>query len=263
MGGEPNIEIKASVELKAEIPADVQRDTLDFAKRILGPIGELSDLLSDRIRFARFRQTVWMLGRAKEICAEAGVEPKQVPLSVLVPLLDKSSLEDDGPQSLKENWAALLANAAMNPQKKYAKYCALLEELDFAEAELLARLKAEVSRHELFKPDRLGDFVNTEQGAKWGPGGVASIDELEQSGRIAYHWHGDDIPNTNEFSFADLEDIVPLLHLHNLGLIKVSTGSFRGQDVVPGEHDELIFYVYGDITPLGFDFVSACERPEV
>lgn len=262
MVDEPKIEIRASAELKVEVPADVQREVIGFAQRLFGPLAELGDVLSDRIRFFRLKQTIWVLNRAREMCAEAGIEPKQIPLNVLLPLLEKASLEDDGPDSLREQWASLLANAAGQPDKRYAKYSALLEELDSYEAELLTKLKGEISRHELFKPDNIGEMTGTEQGAVWGPTGVQSIDALTQLGRCAYSWHEDDIPNTNEFSLADLDEVVPLLHLHRLGLVKVGAGSFlTGRDADP-KTQKRIFYLYGDITPLGFDFVAACEKPD-
>lgn len=258
MSDGPKIEIKASAELKADVPPDVQRGVVDFAKRILGPLAELGDLASDWIRLKRFQQSIWIMQRAKEICAEAGVDPQQIPLSVSVPLLEKASLEEDGDESLRERWATLLANAAMAPSKRYARYVTLLGEISVYEAQILSELKNQVNRHELFKPDVMNALlVGAEQPVTWDGGVIQNLDELKADGRLSFHWHGDDIPNTEEFSLADLAEIVPLMHLHQLGLLKVRAGSFHRPPA-----DERIFYVCGDLTPLGFDFVSACERPE-
>ncbi len=259
MGEEVKFEIRATAELKAEIPADVQRDVVGFAQRVFGPIAELGDLLSDRVRLLRLRQAMSVLKQAKEMCAEAGIEPKRIPLNVLVPLLERASLEGDESDSLRSAWAALLANAAKSPEKKYAKYVSILEEIDFSEAQLLSELKTTTSRHELFKPDSIRELVNREQEVASVAAEVQRVEDLRRPGRLGYHWHEDDIPNTNEFSFADLDEVVPLLHLHSLSLIKLTVGSFLAES---GSVNKRIFYLYSDLTPLGFDFVAACEKPE-
>lgn len=262
MSQDDDLPIRVSAELKAEIPADVQRDVVTFAQRIFGPIAELGDLLSDRIRFARFKQTIWILQRAKALCATADIEPKRIPLNILIPLLEKASLEDDSQTSLRELWANLLANAAKEPDKKYTRYASMLSELSFSEAKILSDLKKQTSRHELFKPDNIGALIHPEINMTWDGSSVQSLKDLEHPGRVSFHVHEDLVANTNEVSFSDLEEAVMLLHLHNLGLMKTMSGSFLTPSGAERQDQKRIFFICGDITPSGFDFVSSCESTE-
>lgn len=93
----------------------------EFAGRIPGePAAETGGLIADRIRFRRFKSWIKMAKGARELLDEAGIEPHQVPATVAIPLIESGSLETD--ESLQEKWAALLANAAANPESVPASY---------------------------------------------------------------------------------------------------------------------------------------------
>ncbi|MFL5961024.1 MAG: Abi-alpha family protein [Gaiellaceae bacterium] len=78
----------------------------------VAPIAETGQIVTDLIRFQRWKLQHWILGKATEFLEARGLEPKQVSLKVLVPLLEAASLEDEGDQEMHIRWAALLANAA-------------------------------------------------------------------------------------------------------------------------------------------------------
>jgi hypothetical protein len=99
------------VKINMKIPEDVTRDTVSFARRILGPLAEIGDLFSDKVRFLRFKSAAKTLNRAAEIAKENGITPKAIPMKFLVPFIEDCSLEEEN-SPLIEQWAALLASAS-------------------------------------------------------------------------------------------------------------------------------------------------------
>ena len=76
------------------------------------PIRESSGWITDLVRFQRWKTEVRILKKAEEFLAAEGIDPQRVPLKTLVPLLQLSSLEEEGDEFMQDRWAALLANAA-------------------------------------------------------------------------------------------------------------------------------------------------------
>lgn len=75
---------------------------------------------------------------ASQLVQESGGTASAVPGRVLMPLLEKASLEEN--DELHERWVALLANAAMNPEVILPAFVSILGELSPVEARLLRRL---------------------------------------------------------------------------------------------------------------------------
>ena len=58
---------------------------------------------------------------------EAGIEPREVPENIWVPLLQAASLETD--DSLQERWASLLANASKTDSQVLPSFLDILKQL--------------------------------------------------------------------------------------------------------------------------------------
>jgi hypothetical protein len=89
--------------------ADVAKDLL---VRLLGPSVDIGgDALKEWLqrRFSRGQETI---SNAGKMIVEAGLELRQVPGRILIPLIQSASLEED--EGLSARWSALLANAATN-----------------------------------------------------------------------------------------------------------------------------------------------------
>lgn len=99
------------VKINLKVPEDVTRDTVTFARRILGPLAEIGDLFSDKVRFLRFKSAAKTLNRAAEIAKEQGISPKAIPMKFLVPFIEDCSLEEEDSPFI-DQWAALLASAS-------------------------------------------------------------------------------------------------------------------------------------------------------
>lgn len=84
-----------------------------FAKVFKEPIDEISGIITDKLRFIRWRRMVQMADEVNKILEEKKVEDtRAVPPKIALPILEESSLEDD--PNLQYLWNHLLANA-MNP----------------------------------------------------------------------------------------------------------------------------------------------------
>lgn len=84
-----------------------------FAKVFKEPANEISGIITNRLRFIRWRRMVQMACDVNKILDEKKVEDTRAVLpKIALPILEESSLEDD--PNLQFLWNHLLANA-MNP----------------------------------------------------------------------------------------------------------------------------------------------------
>jgi hypothetical protein len=84
-----------------------------FAKVFREPIDEISGMITDKLRFIRWRRMVQMSDEVNKILEEKKiVVTRAVPPKIALPIIEEASLEDD--PNLQYLWNHLLANA-MNP----------------------------------------------------------------------------------------------------------------------------------------------------
>lgn len=77
------------------------------------PIDEIAGIVTDKLRFIRWKRMVQMADEVNKILEEKKItETRAVPPKIALPILEDASLEDD--QELQSLWNHLLANA-MNP----------------------------------------------------------------------------------------------------------------------------------------------------
>jgi len=94
---------------------DVSEKVGSFLARVFKePMQEVSGIITDKLKFIRWRRLVQMADEVNNISFEKGVqETRGVPPKLALPIFEGSSLEDD--PSLQHLWNHLLANA-MNPE---------------------------------------------------------------------------------------------------------------------------------------------------
>ena len=79
----------------------------EFLIKLAGPATEeIGFMLQDNVRYYRLKNQLKILSQAKQLLAEAGLEPKAIPLRTLLPLLEGAALEDN--DFLSSKWAALI-----------------------------------------------------------------------------------------------------------------------------------------------------------
>jgi len=81
---------------------------------IIPSISEVGLLVKDKVSLWRFNNQIKMLIRAKEICDKNNINPKEISLKILCPLLDYSGLEED--VELQDKWSILLSNMVDSDQ---------------------------------------------------------------------------------------------------------------------------------------------------
>ena len=85
-----------------------------FAKVFKEPAQEVSGLITDKLRFVRWKRLLQMSDDVNKILEGKGIdETRGVPPKIALPIFEDSSLEDDS--DLRSLWNHLLANA-MNPE---------------------------------------------------------------------------------------------------------------------------------------------------
>ena len=102
-----------AVEASKEAAKQLAKKAAEFLEKIVNkPLSELGDLWTDEIRYFRFKNQVDIMLKAKKLLEDRGIQPQNISLKTLAPLIEYSSWEEN--LTMQEKWASLLANAA-NP----------------------------------------------------------------------------------------------------------------------------------------------------
>lgn len=207
-------EIEAS---KEEVKSFLDSVVPDFVRQGGG-------ILSDNVRFWRFKNQVNIVKKAQKVIDESGLPKQQIPLKVLTPLIESSSLEED--DQMQEKWANLLANAATGFSGIKANYVEILKELSPLEATIL---------------DNIYRAANT---------------EIDYEKRKTMQFDKNKICQV--FSLTSDEGDLIIQNLYRLGVCQPpgSSGIMFGNERV-GLQTTNIF----ELTSLGFHFIRACQKP--
>lgn len=137
----------------AIVPPDVTRAKAGAWLNLISPITEWAGLKGDALRFKRhllrIQQEETLLRIAQEVKKRLAGQgtPRQVPRKILIPALEKASLEDADDDVMVDRWANLLASAATDV-KVQPRFVGILEEMTGSQAETLERVA--FNRYEKF-----------------------------------------------------------------------------------------------------------------
>lgn len=214
--------IKQEAEVEAtenEIKAFFNGIVPDFVKQTGG-------ILSDTVRFWRWKNQVAIVLKAKKVLEEKGLSKQAVSLKVLVPLIDASSLEED--ESMQTRWANLLANAISGVMEIKPNYVEILKELSPVEALVL---------------DKLYEAVITESDHK-------KRFQMQFDKEKIVEW----LKLENDTANLLIENLFRL----NLCRMPGSTGVTFGENMRVAISTTDVF----EFTATGLDFVRACRTPQ-
>lgn len=95
---------------------------------------EYQELILDDIRYQRFKNQVKIFSDAKKLVERHGLSPKVIPLKILTPLIEHSSLEDE--ESLQSKWSNLIASiSTSDDNNSFKRNCIdILSKLSSTEA---------------------------------------------------------------------------------------------------------------------------------
>ena len=81
----------------------------EFIGKLVGPsIEELGLFLSDNVKFLRYKNQIRILLKAKSYVEKRNISTKEIPIKILVPLLEQASLEEN--EELQDKWAKMITN---------------------------------------------------------------------------------------------------------------------------------------------------------
>jgi hypothetical protein len=214
--------------LKQEAEIEASKEEIDsfFNGVIPEFVRQGGGILSDNVKFWRFKNQINIIKKAQKVIEDSGLEKQQVPLKVLTPLIESSSLEED--DGMQEKWANLLANAATGFSGIKANYVEILKELSPLEATIL---------------DNIFRAANT---------------EIDYEKRKTMQF--DKTKICQAFSLSSDEGDLIIQNLYRLGLCQPpgSSGMMFGNERV-GLQTTNIF----ELTTLGFHFIRACQNPSI
>lgn len=203
-----------------------------FMKIFREPINEVSGMITDKLRFIRWKRMVQMADDVNKILQEKKiVNTRAVPPKIALPIIEEASLEDD--PSLQYLWNHLLANA-MNPnfndELRYG-FVEMIKGITGIEAKLLNEFYEILSREGKIRP--LSDV-------------------------FLYSFTKEQIMQTLSIS-AD----VYAISVNNLIRMQLFSPAFITDDGTMGGYGQLTVHKGIDamtLTPLGIKFVEACMK---
>ncbi len=129
----------------------------DFLRSILTPpIEELNGILTDEIKFLRYKNQVKILLKTKEFLKEKEITSNKIPLKSVSNILDYASYEED--ELMQDRWAKLLASAATekNSLNLSHTFAQILNQLSGSEVLILEYM----FRQSFIKSDRDRPFLD-------------------------------------------------------------------------------------------------------
>jgi hypothetical protein len=131
-----------------------QKEANSFLTAILGePLKAVGGLFADQVNARRHSNLIKVVVNAKQQLSQAGVSPKEVPLSIIHPAIEAASLAED--PDMQALWANLLAHAADPRQggtSVLPSFSGILKDLVSRDAKFLAALHSRAT----MKAKRLG-----------------------------------------------------------------------------------------------------------
>ena len=139
---------------------NLPKQILDKTEKLLNTLfgegfKEIGGIFGDRMRIKRLENQIKILDKANQIMEKNGLKPNQINLKVLVPLIEKSSLEED--EKLQEKWANLISNISSFPENGLEpKLVKTLSNLSSIEASILDYLHSKFSfkRNSVFEQSK-------------------------------------------------------------------------------------------------------------
>lgn len=245
-------------QLVSKLPKDAVRDITDFLLRVFGPLAEGGDYASEQIRLFRFRSAIKTLQTAKQIADQSNIALNELPLKFLVPFLENCSLEEDDSE-LIEQWARLLVSASTDYDPRHSTFVNILSQISSVEVKFLKRIYEQQYERGFDRLTALLDIYRENRPAYWGEKSVSLDEAYEAEGRFLVmagtgsseerqrHWD-------DKFEITTRRTIQSLLVLERQNLIKIRTDA--GPHI---ETEKGVYVVQAALTPLGYDFVQACE----
>jgi len=233
-----------------------------LAEKLLGPaIEEIGFLLSDKVKNYRSKNGVDVLVKTKKIIESKNIDVQQIPLKILIPLLENASLEDD--EKIQDKWAFMISNLANSKQKLQNQiFPYLLNQISLNEFERLSDFnllnKKYITDRNIFNRsiniNNINKALSKEEFEAIQNGGE-KLEKTEQSG---FRIKGiKDYEYSNLVRLGLLQQLPPLIMIND---IKIDEFKKEGRSTYPLKPSYFIQAFGYKITSLGIDFVTICSE---
>lgn len=159
-------DLHLGIEISGEdksIKAGIKGDQAAIAKFFSGIVPDfIKDgigILSDQVKLWRWSNQINIIKKAQAKIEASGLNKKQIPLKVLVPIIQNSSLEQE--ENMQNKWANMLANAATGNVEVSPNYAAILNELSPTEVAILDKIYQEVNKESDYQKRKALQFDAT------------------------------------------------------------------------------------------------------
>ncbi len=228
----------------------------DFAEKLIGPtIEEVGLLMSDKIKYYRFKNQVKILIKAKEYVKVKNIDIKEIPTKILVPLLENASLEVE--EEMQEKWAFMIGNLAdseQNLQNQIFPY--LLTQISLNEFENLTIFQ---EKERVYMIEHLKLLDIRKEGKYW-----SNKEYYELNKRVnKVKQEGFTVDNLEEYEYSNLQRLGLLKQLPPKILIdelQIEHKGYEDSEYYPIEAEyDPDDYGYR-ITSLGIKFLAICNE---
>ncbi len=227
----------------------------DFLGKLIGPsVEELGLLISEPIKFLRFKNQIKILLKARQHVERYNISLKEIPIKILVPLLENASLEED--QKLQDKWANMITNMAdTNTNLQNQIFPHILSQISTEEYEGLRDLLAQ--EHTLLEKQKI--LVDIQKDKPW----EYNVSKLRK-----------EIIEIEQCGFSISVEAWEYSNLERLGLIRLLPPQIYINEFTTGgveyEHRERWHSLKAEyqfdngyrITELGEKFLEICEMKQ-
>ena len=121
---------------------NLPKQIIDKAEKLFGilfgkGLEEYGLTIQDKVRYRRYKNQLKIFSQAQELLEKSGLNPKEISLKMLVPLIEFCSLEEE--PFLQEKWSRLIASSSTNKDDDNLtqSYIEILKRLSVNEAKTL------------------------------------------------------------------------------------------------------------------------------
>ena len=261
---------KASLEIKGEIPTESLGGLVNALTDAIRPWTEARGLKADQIRLQREDVALEIVQKARRRMILEHIEAKPLSSKLLIPFLEKASLEDKD-EGLRDAWTSLLVSATRTEKARHLTFIDILSRISSEELKLLERVcfafdrfpersypngHAEENRRAVEDHRALlsvptddpdgplkvrNDFVAM---CKLTYGELTYLSVVSRNGTVYFYFDGGGPRSPSRINFESLEI------LQRERLIDIVRVDLPGAGASIG---------YFNVTPIGIDFVSDCS----
>jgi hypothetical protein len=233
-----------------------EKESAGFLKTVLGETGKgVASLIAVPLNTRLHANLIKAVVQAKHNLAAAGVTEKEVPLTIIHPMLQGASLEED--PSMQEIWGNMMANAAdpRAPGFVEPSFSTILKDLTSREIKFLdafvGKVRAAGGAHTF--PNADVEFIGDALKESFDEAGLSTVPIAAQP-RLPSSIPGEYAVESDRMGFYTCLDV---LISHRLIEKHIRTIHHDALNAASGQEYETF-----SITALGISFVRACQPPQ-